>query len=281
MLAAIFALGSPLLIAQFHVFMLDAPETALVAVSIWLLLASKDFSRTRTAAVAGLAVGCGMLVKVTFPLFLAGIVLMALARGGWRNWRGLTAFAATAAVIGAPWYIDHISELGTIVNLAGASSGAVSGNLPSTLSAANFTWYFWSTLNSQLFAPLFILALGGTVWTVVALVCNGEILRDPRLGLLAGGFIAWLAITLTPHHDIRYDMPLLPYLAVIGTGWIIHLPRLARPAAAGALVLACSHSPRSPKCRSIPNHPWRRETRPWPRLSTNRSYPERPRRARD
>lgn len=111
MLAAIFALGSPLLIAQLHVFMLDAPEAALVAVSIWLLLASDDFSRTRMAAVAGVAVGCGMLVKVTFPLFVAGIVLIALAHGGWRNWRGMAAFAATAAVIGGPWYIDHISEL--------------------------------------------------------------------------------------------------------------------------------------------------------------------------
>lgn len=43
LLAVIFVLGSPLLIAQFHVFMLDAPETALVAVSMWLILASEDF----------------------------------------------------------------------------------------------------------------------------------------------------------------------------------------------------------------------------------------------
>lgn len=100
LLAAIFVLGSPLLIAQFHVFMLDAPETALVAVSMWLILASQDFSRTRIAGWAGLAVGFGLLVKVQFPLFLAGIVLAALARGGWRHWRGLVAFAALALVVG-------------------------------------------------------------------------------------------------------------------------------------------------------------------------------------
>jgi hypothetical protein len=47
-----------------------------------------------------------------------------------------------------------------------------------------------------------------------------------------------LAISLTPHHDIRYSMPLLPYLAVLGTGWIVHLPRAARLAAAVLLVLA-------------------------------------------
>lgn len=124
------------------------------------------------------------------------------------------------------------------MHLAGAGSGAASGNVAPTLSVANFTWYFWSTLNSQLFAPLFILALGGTVWTTVALVRRGDFAGDPRLEFLVGGVVAWLAITLTPHHDIRYDMPLLPYLAVIGTGWIVHLPRLPRLAATGTLALA-------------------------------------------
>jgi hypothetical protein len=55
---------------------------------------------------------------------------------------------------------------------------------------------------------------------------------------LVGGLVAWLAITLTPHHDIRYDMPLMPYLAVIGTGWIVHLSRVPRLLATSVLVLA-------------------------------------------
>jgi hypothetical protein len=49
-----------------------------------------------------------------------------------------------------------------------------------------------------------------------------------QLELLGGAFIAWLAITITPHHDIRYDMPLMGYLAVIGTGWITRLPQTPR-----------------------------------------------------
>jgi 4-amino-4-deoxy-L-arabinose transferase-like glycosyltransferase len=237
LLAVIFVLGSPLLIAQFHVFMLDAPETALVAVSMWLLLASEDFSRLRMAGFAGLAVGAGLLVKVQFPFFLAGIVLVALARGGWREWRGLALFAAVALVVGSPWYIDHLSELSTIAKLAGTESGALAGNQPPTLSSANLLWYFWSTLNSQLFLMLFLLAIGGGIWTIVAVVRHEE-RRGPRLEFLIGGFVAWLAITLTPHHDLRYDMPLMPYLAVIGTGWIVHLPRAFRLAGAAVLVLA-------------------------------------------
>jgi 4-amino-4-deoxy-L-arabinose transferase-like glycosyltransferase len=237
LLATIFVLGSPLLIAQFHVFMLDAPETALVAVSIWLLLASKDFSRRRIAAFAGLAFGCGLLVKVQFPFFVAGIILVALVRGRWRNWQGVAVFAAVALLVGAPWYVDHISELSTISKLAGTSSGAIAGNLPPTVSSANLTWYLWSIINSQLLAPLFLLVLGGTAWTVHALLRRSDV-RVLRLEFVVGAFVAWLAVTLTPHHDIRYDMPLMPYLAVIGTGWIIFLPRAARFAAASLVVLA-------------------------------------------
>jgi 4-amino-4-deoxy-L-arabinose transferase-like glycosyltransferase len=237
LLAVILVLGSPLLIAQFHVFMLDAPETALVAVSVWLLLACRDFSRVRTAGFAGLAVGLGLLVKVQFPFFVIGIVFVALARGGWRNWRGLAAFAVVAVVVGAPWYIDHLSELSTIAKFAGTESGALAGDQPPTLSVANLLWYFWSTLNSQLLLALFVFVLGGTIWTIFAVVRREEV-RGPRLEFLVGAVVAWLAITLTPHHDLRYDMPLMPYLAVIGTGWIVHLPRAPRLAAVALLVLA-------------------------------------------
>ncbi|MFZ1927317.1 MAG: hypothetical protein WAU42_14395 [Solirubrobacteraceae bacterium] len=164
-------------------------------------------------------------------------MLVALTRGGWRHWRGLAAFVAVALVIGAPWYIDHFSELSTITRLAGTESGAVAGNQPPTLSVTNLLWYFWSTLNSQLFALMFAFVLGGTLWTVLAILRREEA-RGPRLEFLVGGLVAWLAITLTPHHDIRYDMPLMPYLAVIGTGWIVHLSRVPRLLAASVLVLA-------------------------------------------
>jgi len=242
LLAVIFALGSPLLIVQFHVFMLDAPETALVAVSIWLILASEDFSRIRIAGLAGLAVACGLLIKAQFPFFVAGIVLAALARGGWRNWRGVAAFAAIPIVLAAPWYIDHLSEFKAIANLTGANlgvGGAPSNNVdvPPALSTADLLWYFWSALNSLLLPVLFLLALAGTIWTISA-VLRDRIARGPTLEFLVGGFIAWLAITLTALHDIRYDMPLMPYLAVIGTGWIVYLNRAGRVAATAVLVLA-------------------------------------------
>lgn len=237
MLAAIFALGSPLLIVQFHVFMLDAPETAVVAVSIWLLIATERFSNIKMSAIAGLAVAAGLLVKVQFPFFIVGIVACALLCGGWRNWRGFLVFAIVAVVLGSPWYIDHLSELQTIAKFAGTESGAGPGNTPPTVSIANVTWYFWNILNSQLLAPLFALFLVGTVWLIVTLFRRRGDARNKQLELLAGACVAWLAITLTPHHDIRYGMPLMPYMAIIATGWIVSSRGALRWVAIGLFVL--------------------------------------------
>ncbi len=236
LLAAIFALGSPLLIAQFHVFMLDAPETAVVALSIWLILACRRFSDVRMSAFAGLAVGAGLLVKVQFPFFVLGIVLCALAGGGWRNWRGFLVFLCVAALVGAPWYIRHLSELHTIVTLAGAGSGATAENLPTTISIHNLTWYLWSILNYQLLMPLFVLFVVGFVWTISRVLQRQE-WRSAQFELLMGAITAWLVITLTPHHDLRYGMPLLPYLALMATGWITTVPLAARRTAIAVLVL--------------------------------------------
>jgi Dolichyl-phosphate-mannose-protein mannosyltransferase len=238
MLAVVFVLGSPLLISIFHVFLLDGPVTALVAVSVWLILASEDFSRPGVAAVAGLAVGLGMNIKVQFALFLVGLVAIVLLHGGWRNWRGFASFTLVTLAVGLPWYIVHSYELQAMFELASSGGGTPPGNIPPVLSTDNLLWYFWSILNSQLLLPLFILAVTGIFWALVtAIRTRGK--QAVRLEFLVGGFTAWLVITfVTPHHDIRYGLPLLSYLAVIGTGWIACAPRRARLAGLAVLGLA-------------------------------------------
>jgi 4-amino-4-deoxy-L-arabinose transferase-like glycosyltransferase len=267
MLAVIFVLGSPLLIENLHVFMLDPNITALVAVTIWLLLASEDFRRADLSALAGLAAAVGMLVKVQFALYVAGLVIVMLARGGWRNPRGFAAFLAVSIAVGLPWYIDHSSLIGPMLEVASAhphnSAYAVPpppGNVPPTLTVRNLLWYFWSVLNLQLLTLLFIVAAAGTVWTAVWLVrarrpLQGRLVESPRaaaagpaqsrerrqwagrLELLLGGFLTWLIITITPHHDVRYGLPLLAYVAVVATGWIVCVPRVPRFAAIALLAL--------------------------------------------
>lgn len=252
-LAVVFALGSPLIIPQFHVFMADAPETALVAVAVWLIVASAGFSRAGVSAFAGLAVGVGLLVKEPFAFFVAGPLAVTFVRGVLRArqgerrvWRGLAAFCLVALVVALPWYVaefSRIHEVGaTAVAAAGHSGEAGAGSnyaadiAPARFSLDNFEWYFWNFINFQLYLPLFLFAAIGWVWMVVRLLRRrpaGALAPE----LLVGSFVAWLAITETFVHDTRYSMPMLVYLAVIGTGWIVQLRPSARIAAALALGL--------------------------------------------
>jgi Dolichyl-phosphate-mannose-protein mannosyltransferase len=238
LLAVVFALGSPLIIEQFHEFMLDAPEAAMVAVAVWAILATERFSRPKVSALAGIAVGLGMLSKETFVFFVAGVALVTAIRGGRHAWRGMTIFAAVALVIALPWYLYEASTIRSLVGGAFGSMNPLLANVaPPRLSAANFEWYFWSILNWQLYVPLFGFFVVGWVWTFVGFVRRHPVSRfAPELA--CGAFTSWLAITETYLHDPRYSVPMVVYLAVFGAGWLTLLPRRAGTAMATVLVLA-------------------------------------------
>jgi 4-amino-4-deoxy-L-arabinose transferase-like glycosyltransferase len=238
LLAVVFALGSPLITAQFHVFMTDAPEAAMVALAVWSILASERFSRVWISALAGVAVGVGLLSKEPFVFFVAGVVLVTLLRGGWRAWRGIVAFAAIALLIALPWYVSEFSQIHEVARGVATNQSASLGVAiaPHRWSLANLQWYASNILNAQLYAPLFLFFVVGYVWTIVGLVRRRAI--SPFSWELAiGVFVGWLGITATFPHDTRYSMPILVYLAVFGSGWVGRLPRVWRLAATVALVL--------------------------------------------
>jgi 4-amino-4-deoxy-L-arabinose transferase-like glycosyltransferase len=242
LLTVVFALGSPLIIEEFHEFMLDAPEAAMVAVSVWAILASERFSRLGVSALAGVACGLGMLSKETFVLFVAGLAVATAVRGGRRAWRGVAVFAAVALAIALPWYVHELSTVHQLEGEAVASTSDLSslhlppGIAPPRLSLVNLEWYFWIFLNWQLFVPLFAFSAVGWMWAMV-----GFARRHPVSGVVPelafGAFTSWVGITETYVHDARYGIPMMIYLAVFGAGWIPRLPHPARTVTATALVL--------------------------------------------
>jgi dolichyl-phosphate-mannose-protein mannosyltransferase len=242
LLAVVFALGTPLVIEQFHNFMLDAAETALVAAAVWLVLASDRFARAGVAAAAGAAVGFGLLTKQLMPIYLVGLVPAVLARGGgWRHWRGIAAFAGVALLVAGPWYLHHHADWSTWFDTAGTGTEHEPVPVkaaPPIVSLTNVGWYFWAALNALLFAGLFAFAAFGTGIAVRRVVRErprpaGDVLPELLWGL-AG---AWLALLLMRHHDDRYTMPLIVYLSVLATAWIVRL-RPSRQAVAVALLVA-------------------------------------------
>jgi hypothetical protein len=238
LLAVIFALGTPLIIEEFHEFMLDAPEAAMVAISLWAILATQHYTRTRASLLAGVAVGLGMLSKETFVFFIIGPALVTMIRRGRPAWRGIALFALATLIIAAPWYLH---ELTTIHSLEGEALGSSSlfahqppGIAPPRLSAMNLEWYFWSFLNWQLLLPLFVFAAVGLVWALAGFARRRPV-SPYAAELLAGALVSWALLTETYVHDPRYSIPITPYLAILAAGWIPRLPLPARAAAATLL----------------------------------------------
>jgi hypothetical protein len=173
-------------------------------------------------------------------VYLVGLLGCSLVRGGgWRNWRGIVAFVAVALVVGAPWYVRQLmlGQADGFIQAAGAGGDVPPAARPPALSGANLAWYLWATLNGLLFAPLFAFAAVGVGWAV-ARVRRSRALDDPTLELLCGLGAAWLLLTLIPHHDMRYTLGLIGYIAALGTVWIVRLSRGPRVALIVLLTIA-------------------------------------------
>lgn len=236
-LAAVFALAVPMIISLFHVMMLDGPLTALVAVTVALLIASRRFEDVRWSLLAGVAAGLGLLTKQTFVLFVAGFIVVMLLRGGWRQWRGLLAFCAAAALIAAPWYVEHLTDVRAKTSGATAAAPPIwYGDVlyPERWSLDNFTWYGWALANNILYLPLLLLFLVGVVFAVRRLIVSRGRGWEPEL--LAGAAFAYLSVSFLRLDDPRYLLPWLVYVAVIAVAWIPALPRGARIGLAVAVV---------------------------------------------
>jgi Dolichyl-phosphate-mannose-protein mannosyltransferase len=224
MLAAIFALGTPMVLSLFHVFVLDAPLAATIAITVAALLACERFELRRPSIVAGALVGVCVLVKPAAPLYLIGPVAVMLIGGGWRQWRNLAFAGLAALIVAAPYYLVHLDQ---VLNLSeettvGPDVGATGPieDRDARISYANLSWYGWAAINQQYFVPLLALFAVGLVAAV------RDLRRRHVAELLAGVLITYLALALLLSiRDARYTLPLVVYVSVIATGWIATTPR--------------------------------------------------------
>jgi 4-amino-4-deoxy-L-arabinose transferase-like glycosyltransferase len=77
LLASFLLVSSPVVFQQSLIYMLDLPLTAMVALTLYLLLKSDNFENRSISILFGISAGLGMLAKWTFPGFIIGPVLWA------------------------------------------------------------------------------------------------------------------------------------------------------------------------------------------------------------
>ena len=163
LLAVVFALGTPLLdraVPRRHAGRASGRRSS--RTSVWLVLESERFPPRRHRRAGGRrASASASRTKEPRPLYLIWRGRpCALARNeGWRNWRGLLAFAAAAFAVRLAVVSSAASKKWPDPRRRrprATGSCARRPPLPFPLSLANgLTWYGWATLNSPLArAPL-------------------------------------------------------------------------------------------------------------------------------
>jgi hypothetical protein len=158
------------------------------------------------AAVAGLVLGLGMLLKPTFALYVAGpIVWLVLLERRWRALWNCALALVVAAAVSLPWYASRI--------LATPRQSA-----PET---ASLTLVQYLTALVQQLGPLAVVAL------VIGLPL--AVLRGRGFAIVA--FLVPLAVIALRRHDaVRATLPVLPAAAVLGGMAAGALPRRAHMA---------------------------------------------------
>ncbi len=192
----------PILIWSSRETLIDLWLSAMVALAMWVLLKTEDFSKIKESVLFGIVCGLGMLTKWTFPLFVA----VPAAWLGRRNIKNASLAAACAALIASYWYAPSGHMLAQFFqqNTAG---GMTEGD-PAAASVQAAVFYLRALEGYQLFFPLFVAFLAG----IVLLARNIDARWTPIILWIVGG---WLGLMLFQNKDPRYSAPFLPAVALI------------------------------------------------------------------
>lgn len=243
LLAAFTISMAPIIYGLSRHFLLDVPLTALVALSVWLLLEIVRRADWRVAAAGGLVLGLGLLTKWTFVFFVAGpFLVIAIDASGGRARRVLWCLALAAligAVVGAPWYVASWgTQLATLREVNVAAYPVAEGD-PIVGSVASWMYYVQALLNHQFLLPL-------TVLLIIAVVVLARDRQGPwRSSVTMRVLIAWLVVSflvfaLIYNKDERFTIPLLPALALFTALGIARVRRLVLRRVLIVLIVACT-----------------------------------------
>jgi 4-amino-4-deoxy-L-arabinose transferase-like glycosyltransferase len=241
LLAALFAVTSPIFVKWGHQYMLDMPLSAMVALSLYFLIRSDNFTDRRSSLLLGAACGGGMLVKWTLPFFLGLPILIAVSAALVYSYRerstdrllNIAGAALITLALSALWYLPNYHEFRAQIDAGTALDGAILGDPPVGSVASNL-WYFWNLVNNQLYLVPFLFFATGVIY-----MFRRDEARAKNLPLILSVIGSYIALSTIELKDFRYTMPMIAPIAVIAVSWLQFVrPALRRPLTTGLVAYA-------------------------------------------
>jgi 4-amino-4-deoxy-L-arabinose transferase-like glycosyltransferase len=130
LLAAIVLATYPMVFAMSRLFYLELALAAMVAITLYFLVASDGFKDRTSALLFGLCLGLGLLTKRTFVAFVLVPILYVVLRAGlltalWRrlttgpriHWRAMLVAILGGGALAALWYLPNRETISTLLVL--------------------------------------------------------------------------------------------------------------------------------------------------------------------
>lgn len=239
-LAALSYLCFPIVLGLGRMVWIENLLALQVVLVAWLLLGNRSLDRLRGAALVGLVAGWGQLTKWQFAvcvapmavfLLLARVEQLYCTRAGRRDWLRLAAWVGIAvavfSLVCVPWYAGHLQQVRDDVRFNAYVN--VMGNRPSH-ELSSMAYYLQSLPWQLIGLPLSVIVLAGVVLTFARP-------RHRDLFLLALSVVATVALmSIAPHKQGRFILPLLPLLTVVTVAALPTWRRWARTATVACLV---------------------------------------------
>jgi 4-amino-4-deoxy-L-arabinose transferase-like glycosyltransferase len=258
-LLAMFLTGAiPLLIGLSHEALQDFLLATLATLAILLLLLSRGFERTAVSACVGFVIGLGWLTKVTFPVLIAGPLVLCLFSGSrvfrseeghsdtgglaLRRLRNVAIAAAISLAMAGSWYVENWGPTLDYIDYSTTGEGTLGLQRP----LLNFTL---DGVNRDL---SWVVALGALVAGSAVLVqwvrrWRGRGLSIAGPAFYRGVFLAsWIlvpyfVIGFSRNPEFRYMAGSMPAIAVLTAGLVMSIRhRLLRTSVLAVLCGACA-----------------------------------------
>lgn len=223
LLSVVILAATPIFIGSFKEYMLDGPLAAWVALTVYLLIKTENFSKQPYNLLLGLVLGMGMLIKwtyiafVIFPViyFFIAMLIIAIKNKKIESFCNFIFVIITAITVFYPWYYNHHSEIyrDYLVN-ATTTTGKI---IPVKLTDI-YTWLYYLV---QGFNFYFYIFLGFIVYSAVLL---SIFVKKYRSRLMIGSLLVpWLIFTVLTNKDVRYLTPALPFAILLTANVILSL----------------------------------------------------------
>lgn len=228
LLAAFIVTMYPIIFNHLRTYMFDFPLTAMVALSIYLLIRADEFKNKKYSIILGLALLAGLLVKINFGIFVLGPLLVfiskAILQKGQRLAKKNILFLLTIIIFtflfiyimkgkDAFTRIFYISTVAIVAIFTNIKDGILSLSDLVNWQISQQIQYFQLMLEGAISVFLSIIFFIGIYFFLRSKIKMKWILFLPIFMTLF--YFIFLLGTYPPESIVRHSMPFLPLIAVI------------------------------------------------------------------